>query len=188
MTTRRVQLAPRELTRFNWWSRTIAIVIGLVFVSNCGPGATSAGDVVVSAYSAANRGQYDQADRYLSSDLRVVERQDGGSKIVWDANTRGRQLRSITIRQSTTKNDSATVIADLTFNNGCTTRLTASLHNQWRAWPPSQDWLITRLNTDSTTCRPIQGVVPPNNALGPLYLREARTLMATLRTDSARGR
>jgi hypothetical protein len=137
--------------------RVIVALVTVVVLSCCAPGAKSPSDVVVSVYSAANSGQYDQADKYFSPRLKDIERADGGAKLVWDANTRGRQLRSIAVRESTSDNNSATVVADLTFNNGCTTRLTVSLRNEWRAWPPSQEWLITRIDSDSRTCRPFQG-------------------------------
>jgi len=101
------------------------------------------GEVVVAAYSAANAGHYEEADQYFTSTVKQFESQDGGSKVVWDTHTRGRRIQSLRVKDTTIKGDSASVLLNLAFQDGCTKDVTIELRHEWSGW------LISRITSES---------------------------------------
>jgi len=98
--------------------------------------------VAVKAYQAADRGEYSTADSFLSADLRAVEAQDGGSQLVWDANTRNRSLDSVVVNDSSQKAEHALVRLTLRFTSGCVETSSVELVKGINGW------LINRLTSD----------------------------------------
>ncbi len=126
------------------------------FVLGCAlPTSSQPGDVVAAAYLAANSGRYEEADQHLTSDLKQIELQDGGPKVVWDNNTRGRRVQSLRVQKTTIGGDSAQVLLQLTFVGGCTDEVAVELHRKWSGW------LISRISSDPGPT-PCGGVGPRN--------------------------
>jgi len=98
--------------------------------------------VAVKAYQAADRGEYSTADSFLSADLRAVEAQDGGSQLVWDANTRNRSLDSVVVNDSSQKAEHALVRLTLRFTSECVETSSVELVKGINGW------LINRLTSD----------------------------------------
>jgi hypothetical protein len=113
--------------------RLIALVL-VGCATACGTLSLSPSDVVVAAYHEANAGRFSQADAYLTGDLKSVESQDGGSRLVWRVNTRNQSLTPISPTRTDTNGDSSTVAATLVFSDGCRRVAQVQLHRDWDGW------------------------------------------------------
>jgi len=120
-------------TLANFSRRLIALML-IGCATACGTLTMSPSDVVVAAYRDANAGQFSQADAYLASDLRSIEAQDGGSRLVWRLNTRNQSLRSISPTRTDTTGDTSTVAATLIFADGCRREAEVDLRREWDGW------------------------------------------------------
>lgn len=157
----RIQLTPlRPLIKCEWGRRVrsphltnvspvpaLLLMVTLTSLLSCGVASSTIGpgdptQTVQSAYTAANAGNYAQADSYLSPELKAIEQQDGGSRVVWDANTRNRTLTTFSAPTATTNTPDARVSAKLAFRDGCVQTLVADLRQNANVWN------ITRLSTD----------------------------------------
>jgi hypothetical protein len=96
----------------------------------------------VKAYQAADQGQYSTADSFLSADLRAIEAQDGGSQVVWDANTRNKSLESVVVDDSSEAGDHALVRLTLRFASGCVEDSSVELVRGMSGW------LISKVSAD----------------------------------------
>ncbi len=82
------------------------------------PGAT-----VVAVYTAANQGRYAEAERYLSAEARAAFASDlvnknGGSKTVWDIETRHGMVAQLEVTSETIDGDRATVMLRMRYVDG----------------------------------------------------------------------
>lgn len=116
------------------WRSKVGLLIGaacaaLGTVAACGSSAATPEASVVSAYEAANRGDYTQADTYVEPDI------VGLADLGWDSTTRGGKLARIDLVSSDVEGSSATVVTSDHYTDGCViqndvTKLVLD-HGQW---------------------------------------------------------
>jgi len=116
------------------YSRRFIALLLVGCAAACGTLSPSPSEVVVAAFQEANAGRFSQADAYLTSDLKSVEAQDGGSRLVWRVNTRNQSLTSISPTRTDTTGDTSTVALTLVFSDGCRREAQVQLHREWDGW------------------------------------------------------
>ena len=103
----------------------VLVVTGIFLTSNCGLMKKSPSDVVKSAYMAANKGEYSEADKYLSSEILNALKNGlgavgGGSKGTWDRYTQNGTIEKIEILNEEIRGEGAKVSFKLYFKDGST--------------------------------------------------------------------
>jgi len=116
-----------------------AVAFAVLVPLRAGGSHSGPGDVVRAARLAANQGRYTEANRYLSKAMLALARQQRVDMVaVWDWETRGRQLRSVTILATTLRRHDALVAYTITYADGITRTDTTRLvreDGQWKEAP-----------------------------------------------------
>jgi hypothetical protein len=95
----------------------------MLFVSACSLVNKSPSGVVEAAYMAGNRGEYSEAEKYLSSEaLNAIKgglgTLGGGTKGIWDRETRNGTIEKIEITKEEIRGEGATVYFKVYFKDG----------------------------------------------------------------------
>ena len=116
----------------------LVIVTGILLTSNCGLLKKSPSETVKAAYMAANKGDYSEAERYLSSEaintMKGIGALGGGTKGIWDRNTRNGTIEKIEILNEDIRGEGATVLIKIHFKDGSTTDSTEPLIQENGSW------------------------------------------------------
>lgn len=83
----------------------------------------SPGEVVKAAYKAGNAGQYTEAEKFFSSELLIIMKDErvvlaGGMKGLWDNQTRGGTIDRIEILREEVRGEGAEVFFRIHFKDG----------------------------------------------------------------------
>jgi hypothetical protein len=98
----------------------LAISFLTLVITGCSHASNSPANTVKSAYEAANRGDYSEASKYLSEEIKRSAEELGGSealKTVWDKVTRNKTVKEIEIKDEIITGDEATVNFKLVFTD-----------------------------------------------------------------------
>lgn len=116
-------------TRYGFFRVLVFSAVVLVGCSQLTPSETAR-----QALLAANAGRYDEADGHLDSSLRDIEKQDGGSKLVWDANTRSRTITTIAVVNDVETGQEAQMELHVTYSRSCPAVFTVQLRHGLSGW------------------------------------------------------
>lgn len=110
----------------------------VLMTSGCG-GSNSPGGAVKAAYTAANAGQYSEANKYMSSEALSVMGGTlgafvGGLKGMWDRATREGTIDKVEIIKEEVRGEGATVIFRIHYKNGDTEKKSESMIKEDGKW------------------------------------------------------